>query len=111
MDNIDDFIEYCDNWYCGGITNTQVVDHFYERFGRKFIFELPTKIETGRFGDQYPVLSGTHWYHSTSEPIFFQKYKGQPKFFILGYELPIDQWLPRSSLTPEEQILFKLKYG
>lgn len=105
MDNLKfrQFIKYYHNNY---INSTVFVNHLYEKFGREFIHSLPVQ-HACIGGDQYTLISGTTLMHSVTEPAYVWYY---PRFCILGIKVDLDSWLPLSALSPEEQILFKLKY-
>jgi hypothetical protein len=109
MDNaeLERFVDYYRNNYTGYYVD--VIDHLYEKFGREFIFDLPVEKKPYRLEQQYTVIRGTAWIHSTTGPA--GSYAQPPGFFILGHYMTLDQWLPYSALSPEEQLLYKLKYG
>ena len=109
MDNAElkRFVDYYRNNYTGYYLD--VIDHLYEKFGREFIFDLPIDYRIYDPERKYPVIQGTTYWHSTSEPLYY--HHGRPKFWIFDCQLSLDEWLPRSSLSSEEQLVFKLKYG
>ena len=105
---LDRFIEYYLNYrYQGPYNPIEIISHLYEKFGREFIHDLP--VEYRSVTVPYIVIQGTTRVHSTTEPVFY--YRGKPVFYILGFWVTLDEWLPLSALSPEEQIMFKLKYG
>jgi hypothetical protein len=109
MDNaeLERFVDYYRKYEHNGRIET--ISHLYEKFGREFIYSLPIKYEIGGIGLQNSVIAGTWLWHSTTEPLYV--YNKEPEFYILGYWLTLEQWLPYSALTSEERTLFKLKYG
>lgn len=100
----DQFIDYYKNCICSQLVSVDMVDHLYQQFGREFIFDLPIEYVYG-----LPLVCGIIWCHNTSDVALY--HDGVPLFYILGCQLSLDEWLPRSSLSPEEQLVFKLKYG
>jgi hypothetical protein len=106
---LDRFIEYYLNYrYQGPYNPIEIISHLYEKFGREFIHDLP--VEYRSVTVPYIVIQGTAWVHSTTEPAYCGV-DNQYRFYMLGYRLSLDEWLPYSALSPEEQIMFKLKYG
>jgi hypothetical protein len=89
---------------------SRLISHLYEKFGREFIHNLPVECTTYRSGNKYLEILGTRPEHSTTGPAY-RGANNQYRFYILGYHLSLDEWLPLSALSPEEQIMFKLKYG
>lgn len=85
------------------------IDKMYSLYDREFVRDLPVKSKTYDDGDYYSVIRGTNWMHSLSGPAFI--YNSKPLFYILGWPLTLDEWLPLSSLSSDERTLFKLKYG
>ena len=105
---LEEFIEYHTRLRLDTAIDT--IDHLYEHFGCEFIFGLPVVCTTYRSGNKYIVIQGTAWVHSTTEPAYCGV-DNQYRFYMLGYRLSLDEWLLYSALSPEEQIMFKLKYG
>jgi hypothetical protein len=105
----DQFVDYFSKVRTQPDTVISTLDHVYEHFGREFIFDLPTEYRDSRVG-KYPAIRGTYWIHSPTGPAYCGLDR-QLRFYILGYCLSLDNWLPRSALLPEEQLLYKLKYG
>ena len=101
----DQFVDY----YYGykNIGRIETISHLYEKFGREFIFDLP--VEYRSITVPYTAIKGTNWMHSTIGPTCYCH--GKSEFYILGHCVSLDEWLPLSALSPEEQIMFKLKYG
>jgi hypothetical protein len=113
-DELDDFIKYYRKYYRECIPKLQqdtatVLNHIYQKFGCEFIHRLPTTEFISPNNKRVSVVSGASWIHSVIEPAYY--HRGQPKFCILNCSLPLDQWLQYSALSPEERIIFKLKYG
>jgi hypothetical protein len=107
-DKFEQFVEYYRRLPDG--VSTDVIDYIYNLLGCEFIFDLPVEYKTDSINDiKYTVIQGTSWMHSTTGPVYV--YKNKPEFFILGYYVTLDEWLPRSALSPEDITLFKLKYG
>lgn len=86
-----------------------LLNHLYEKYGREFIHSLPVECIKSRSINNFWVIQRTSLMHSVTEPAYF--YNTTPQFYIFDCRLSLDEWLPYSALTPEEQILFKLKYG
>ena len=91
-----------------GLSQQEIISHMYEHFGRGFIHSLPIECKKSRSTIGYWVIPGTTWAHSVTGPV--SVYNNIPNFYILDYRLSLDEWLPLSALSPEEQIMFKLKY-
>lgn len=89
--------------------NLHIVDHMYEKYGREFIFDLPVVSRVDILKQNYLVILNTWWVHSVIEPAYY--YQDNPVFCLLGMYVELDYWLPHSALSPEEQTIFKLKYG
>jgi hypothetical protein len=92
-----------------GLSHQEIISYMYEHFGRGFIHSLPIECKKSRSTIGYWVIPGTTWVHSTTGPAV--PTIRPPGFFILGHYMTLDEWLPLSALSPEEQIMFKLKYG
>ena len=106
---LDRFIRYYHYDYAHTGTCISIIDHMYIKFGREFIHSLPVEYKDSGFPGHSTVVTGTWLWHSTTEPLYV--YNKEPEFYILGYWLTLEQWLPYSALTSEEHTLFKLKYG
>ena len=107
---LDQFIEYYHEYEYEYNVHADIISHMYEHFGREFIHRIPIERKTDGFGYRISVIESTHLRHSVTEPAYFVS-NSQPRFYILGYYMTLDDWLPRSALSSEEQIMFKLKYG
>ena len=109
-----EFIRYYKQFITASMTqcipvDIETIDRVYSRFGREIILGLPTEHRSSSITGPYIAIEGTNWRHSTKTASYH--YYSTPIYYILGGYVTLDEWLPRSSLTPEEQILFKLKYG
>jgi hypothetical protein len=109
--SLDQFIDYYYDYLIEHYRYPQfrIIGHIYNKFGAEFIHSLPVKYLVNTLGNQYSTVYGTYWAHSTSAPTLYLN--GQPRFYILDWLMPFNEWLPLSALSSEERTIFKLKYG
>lgn len=114
---INQIVEYLDRCEKYGIpefrnmhTSVDIIDHMYEKFGKELIHSLPTNIKIYNNNSQVSVISGTKVWHSVTD--FSYKLNQIPgDYFIFDRLLTFEQWIVRSALSPEEQLIYRLKRG
>ena len=113
----------------------RAVDCLYRHFGPEYIHNLPSTLHTVDQLNQFYQLNILHipdhilpgclgYYteqgnisgvlHNVTGPAYRVVFKNNRElvfYYILDVELTLDEWLPRSALSPEEQTMYKLKHG
>lgn len=111
-----------------GLSASNEIDQLYREFGRDTILRLPVSLFTHDVTQNvYSIIvtemtGSAFWFsikqrepvtgvrHSMHQPSVIS-HDGSRYYSILGCGLTIDEWLPLSALSPEEQLIYKLKYG